>query len=625
MTIRKRIFALVLLAIVFNGCLSAVLYFRAHQNVRRLRNLDKVSRLLQELSRLSDSITNETSRSWDAWNEVKEKRADSGKAAFDKAVQRTNLVLDEMERLVGSMTLSEYGATFQQSAEQSLQFRGRLAPLRVRVIGPEQAPQNWPTTQEYRKEIDRLMDLVPALSGEVTDGELLRGMLVADGLVRFKLAYTLHAGAMFYCLESAVNSEDARSESALFDTQAKAIVLNVHTFGSEAVKQVFKKGVEDAGLPHFLQVGREFIAAGVVVDGKIPTPRRPDKDYLNTVRADMNALDSGVDAAVAAACDELLRISDIQIRAAQRDQWQALALGLACLAACAIVGVLFAKRITETIDSVSDTITTEAQNSLAHAQAFSQTSQELAHGGSEQAAAVEEIGASMHEMHATAKANVQNLEAVNRLGVNSANSAREGSVEMKRLSETMSVMRASGEEIAKIAKTIEEIAFQTNLLALNASIEAARAGDAGAGFAVVAEEVRSLARKSAESASSTRALVERVIDQIATGYGLSQNVNQKLDVIQEHVSGLQGMLKDVEAASEQQTTTIGQISEAVTRIDQVTQSNAASAENSSSAAVELQRRSQQMLAATQRLAELCGKTGAVSIHVATTTEQSGGE
>jgi hypothetical protein len=608
MTIKKRILALVFIAIVFNACLSAVLYFRAHQNVARLRDLDKVSRLLHLLSQLSDSITDETNGTWDAWTEVQEKRSGDGKAVFERAVGRTDRVLDEMDRLVQRMRLTEYSPRFQDAVRQSLQFRAQIQPLRRRVLGPDQAAQNWPTTQEYRKQIDRLMDLIPSLTGEVTDGELLRGMIVADGLVRFKLSYTLQAGALYYCLSHDMNTEDARSACTSFEGQAKTIITAVHTLGAPKLQAMFKQGVEDAGLAHFLQVSREFIAAGLVVDGKIPPPRTVEKEYLAALKADMNALDTGVTASVATACDELLNIAATEIRAAQRQQWQALAFGLGCLAACAIVGLLVAHRITRTVDAVSDTITKEALTSLEYAQAFSAASHELADGGNRQAAAIEQIGASMQEMHATAKSNVDSIEAVNRLGVDSANSAREGSTEMKRLSSTMDAMRASGEQIGKIAQVIEEIAFQTNLLALNAAIEAARAGEAGAGFAVVADEVRTLARKSAESANSTRVLVERVIEQIQTSYSLSHNVHEKLDVIQQHVSRLQAMLTEVSTASGQQTATIGQISEAVAQIDEVTQSNAASAQVSASTAAELQSRSQQMLAATQRLAALCGNT-----------------
>jgi methyl-accepting chemotaxis protein len=141
--------------------------------------------------------------------------------------------------------------------------------------------------------------------------------------------------------------------------------------------------------------------------------------------------------------------------------------------------------------------------------------------------------------------------------------------------------------IAKIIKTIDEIAFQTNILALNAAVEAARAGEAGMEFAVVADEVRNLAQHSAQAAKETAAKIEGAIGNTSQGVEISCKVAQALYDIVAKARQVDELAAEVANASGEQSRGITQINTAVGQVDKVTQSNAASAEESAAAAEEL--------------------------------------
>ena len=159
---------------------------------------------------------------------------------------------------------------------------------------------------------------------------------------------------------------------------------------------------------------------------------------------------------------------------------------------------------------------------------------------------------------------------------------------MGRMAEAIARIKDTSDQTAMILKSIDEIAFQTNLLALNAAVEAARAGDAGRGFAVVAEEVRSLAQRSADASRDTAELINQSQTSAADGVKMAVELGEQLDVIVGSVESVNEVIERIDQSSRQQSQGIEQINRAVANIDHVTQSNAASAEQSAAASKELE-------------------------------------
>ena len=81
----------------------------------------------------------------------------------------------------------------------------------------------------------------------------------------------------------------------------------------------------------------------------------------------------------------------------------------------------------------------------------------------------------------------------------------------------------------EVIEGINSISSQTNLLALNASIEAARAGEAGKGFSVVAEQIRKLSTETKDSSGQISEALSR-LDEISGK--MTSSIEETLKLIQ---------------------------------------------------------------------------------------------
>jgi methyl-accepting chemotaxis protein len=147
----------------------------------------------------------------------------------------------------------------------------------------------------------------------------------------------------------------------------------------------------------------------------------------------------------------------------------------------------------------------------------------------------------------------------------------------------MDSIHASARKITDIIGVIDGIAFQTNILALNAAVEAARAGEQGRGFAVVASEVRNLAQRSAGAAKEIKALIEVSVREVDTGTGLVGKAGATMEEIVTSVRQVSAIMRDIALASGEQEAGIGQLSQAISGMDAMTQQNAALVEEAAAA------------------------------------------
>jgi methyl-accepting chemotaxis protein len=272
-------------------------------------------------------------------------------------------------------------------------------------------------------------------------------------------------------------------------------------------------------------------------------------------------------------------------------------------------GVWTIRSITGPLKCLILDVTTSSEQVASASSQISSASQFLAEGASEQAASLQETSASLEEMSSMTKRNADNAQNAKETAAQTRQSADAGAAQMKTLLTAMDSIKAASEEVTKILKNIDEIAFQTNILALNAAVEAARAGEAGAGFAVVADEVRNLAQRCAFAAKETAVKIEDSVKKSQQGAQISADVAKSFGEIQTKVSQLDQLVAEIALASQEQSQGIGQVNIAVTQMDRVTQTNAASAEESASASEELNGQAESLKDAVANLQQLVGGSG----------------
>ncbi|MCV2875741.1 methyl-accepting chemotaxis protein [Rhodobacteraceae bacterium XHP0102] len=228
---------------------------------------------------------------------------------------------------------------------------------------------------------------------------------------------------------------------------------------------------------------------------------------------------------------------------------------------------------------------------------ITKASEDLSGRTETQAATLEQSSAALNELTESVRSTSERASRAKEASRANRERAEMGADVMREAMEAMGRIEESSGQITRIITVIEDIAFQTNLLALNAGVEAARAGEAGRGFTVVASEVRLLAQRASESAREIRHLISESSAQVETGSELVKRSGSTLDDILQTAQEASSLASEIASAASEQAIGLDEVTTGVNTLDQVTQQNAAIAEESTAAAATLLARAEDLIKA----------------------------
>jgi methyl-accepting chemotaxis protein len=253
------------------------------------------------------------------------------------------------------------------------------------------------------------------------------------------------------------------------------------------------------------------------------------------------------------------------------------------------------KRMNDNLAVVVASVRLGSDNIATGSSEISNGNQDLSQRTEEQASNLQQTAASMEQITATVRNNADTARQASQLASGTSEAALRGGAAVGQVVNTMGEITQASHKISEIIGVIDGIAFQTNILALNAAVEAARAGEHGRGFAVVAAEVRMLAQRSAVAAKEIKALIQASVEKVDAGSRQAGDAGRTMDDIVAQVQRVTQLIGEISGATDEQTTGIGQISDAVAQLDEVTQQNAALVEESAAAAESLKVQAQRLV------------------------------
>lgn len=258
------------------------------------------------------------------------------------------------------------------------------------------------------------------------------------------------------------------------------------------------------------------------------------------------------------------------------------------------------RQIVDSLNQALSQISITAEQVFNESKQMASDAEGLSSGTVRQAAAVEELSASIQDIYGQVDRTSKDADTASHHSAEAAKQLQICNQKMDALTNAMNDISEASHQIGGIIKTIEDISFQTNILALNASVEAARAGEAGKGFAIVAGEVQNLANKSSVSAQDISELIENSMRLVEYGSSLTEETTESISVVVSSAQESSTMIERIAESAISQSHSLQQITQGMEQISEVVQTNASTAQESAKLARELQSQAESLKVSVHR-------------------------
>jgi len=311
-----------------------------------------------------------------------------------------------------------------------------------------------------------------------------------------------------------------------------------------------------------------------------------------------------------------------------------------------ILGIFFGiiRKVSLKLNQFVTDLTDVVDHLGSETQTVGHSSKKLSSGVSNQASSVDQTVTALDEINAMVSRNTETCEQSGVVGRECEAEATRGQSLVENMIQTIELIGTGNRqlfrdvedgnkemerivglirEIEDRAKVINDIVFQTKLLSFNASVEAARAGVHGKGFSLVAEEVGKLAAVTGSAADEITGLIENSVKQVEEivhksksnlsksvkssdeslekGIGAAKQCDESLRSIVDRITRSNVILDEINRASQEQSSGIKEINEAIQNIDLITKENADLASGTETVVVELESQSRRLGAVAMEL------------------------